>query len=344
MLPVNHSNNNFQVNWGDGSSGSIVSGTAIHLYANAGLYTVTITGTFTNWTYGSLSAPSTGEANKLIEVLDWGQLQVDPDGFQFKDFSEMTVTASDPLDVSGVTNMHSMFYQATSYNENIGSWNVARVTNMQAMFYKAKSFNSSINGWNVAGVNTMEKMFGYQLAFNQDINGWNVVSLTTTESMFPSGESSQATFNQDLSSWNVAGVINMRYMFRGDAYSDFWAPFNHNINEWNVASVTNFEFMFASTEFNQNINGWNVARANSMVMMFRETRFFDQDISGWNVASATCVQQMFQQCDSSKGCNYMTQNLNAWNVVSLADSSTSPYCYNSPQFCNSCAAKPLLPA
>ena len=37
-------------------------------------------------------------------------------------------------DVSNVTNMRSMFSDATSFNQPIGDWNVSNVTDMSGMF------------------------------------------------------------------------------------------------------------------------------------------------------------------------------------------------------------------
>ena len=45
-----------------------------------------------------------------------------------------------------------MFDKATSFNQDIGTWDVGNVSNMRAMFYRATSFNQDIENWNVSSV------------------------------------------------------------------------------------------------------------------------------------------------------------------------------------------------
>ena len=47
-------------------------------------------------------------------------------------------------DVSGVTNMSSMFEVATNFNKDIGNWIVSNVTDMNNMFSGATNFNHDI--------------------------------------------------------------------------------------------------------------------------------------------------------------------------------------------------------
>ena len=48
------------------------------------------------------------------------------------------------------TTMGSMFYIATAFNQNIGSWDVSNVRGMNWIFYNATAFNQNLSGWCVS--------------------------------------------------------------------------------------------------------------------------------------------------------------------------------------------------
>ena len=86
-------------------------------------------------------------------------------------------------DVSNVTNMETMFYEAP-FNGDLSKWNVSNVTNMSRMFWNAKSFNGDLSKWNVSNVRDMRGMFEGAKSFNGDLSKWNVSNVTDMGSMF----------------------------------------------------------------------------------------------------------------------------------------------------------------
>jgi surface protein len=43
-----------------------------------------------------------------------------------------------------------------NFNQDIGSWNVSKVTDMHGMFWNADDFNQDISGWDVSKVTNIQ--------------------------------------------------------------------------------------------------------------------------------------------------------------------------------------------
>ncbi len=202
-------------------------------------------------------------------------------------------------DVSSVTSMYYLFYGASSFNQDIGDWDVDSVTNMGNMLSNATAFNQDIGGWDVSSVTRMDHMFNGDSTFNQDISAWDVSSVTDMSYMF-SGASS---FNQDIGGWNVSSVTNMDGMFYGAS------AFNQDIRTWNISNVTKMNHMFnRASSFNQDIGDWDVNNVTNMYYMFYEASSFNQDIGGWDVSSVTNMSYMFF------GASSFNQDIGDWDV------------------------------
>ena len=107
--------------------------------------------------------------------------------------------------------MSYMFYNASSFNQDVSKWNVSNVTDMSHMFYKASSFNQDVSEWDVSSVTNMSTLFYYTSAFNQDVSGWDVSHVTDMNCMFLGASS----FNQDVSVWDVSLLRGVHAMFSG---------------------------------------------------------------------------------------------------------------------------------
>jgi len=207
-------------------------------------------------------------------------------------------------DVSDVTNMSSLFYEASNFNGDISAWDVSGVTNMYAMFDLASSFNGDISGWDVSSVENMNSMFNLASSFNGDISSWDVSSVIDMYAMFAQASS----FNADLTDWDVSSVTKMGWMFHKASI------FNGDISAWDVSSVSLMNVMFEQAlNFNGDLSSWDVSSVTDMKKMFEEASDFNGDLSSWDVSGVTDMRSMFSGASSFNG------DISSWDVSSVTD-------------------------
>ncbi|MFX1320828.1 MAG: BspA family leucine-rich repeat surface protein [Promethearchaeota archaeon] len=268
---------NFIVDWGDESNDTISDGDQLektHTYTSEGVYTINITGKIIGWCFDN-----GGDRLKILEIQQWGCLQLGNSGSYFYGCSTLELTATDNLNLTGTTNLSNTFRNCENLgsNGNMDGWNVSSMTNMYSMFEEASSFNQPIGSWNVSSVLIISYMFGGASSFNQPIGSWDVSSVTQMGGMFYRASS----FNQSIGSWNVSRVIIMGNMF------EFASSFNQPIGSWDVSSVRNMHHMFyGATSFDQPIGSWDVSSVTDMREMFYyvtlSTPNYDNLLLGWS--------------------------------------------------------------
>ena len=87
-------------------------------------------------------------------------------------------------DMNGYDGGFQGFGGKSTFNGDISKWDTGKVTDMQSMFYEASAFNHDIGSWNTAQVTDMGYMFASASAFNQDIGNWNTARVATVLAMF----------------------------------------------------------------------------------------------------------------------------------------------------------------
>ncbi|KMQ50037.1 ankyrin repeat protein [Chitinispirillum alkaliphilum] len=272
---------NVTVDWGDGNKQSVNdTGDHRYTYEQPGTYIVTIHGRLEK--FGRLGAKSILGYNNLVRVRCFGDLGTTSlRGAFYGARNLLKVSDSIP---EHINDMSGMFRGATSFNGDVGNWNVSRVTDMSEMFSGATSFNGDVSNWNVSRVTDMSGMFRGATSFNGDIGNWRVSRVTDMSGMF----SGATSFNGDIGNWRVSRVTDMSYMFSGAT------SFNGDIGNWRVSRVTDMSEMFSgATNFNGDIGNWRVSRVVDMSYMFSGATNFNQDVSQWNISSATDVEHLF---------------------------------------------------
>jgi len=265
---------NFTVLWGDGNSSIITSWDDInvtHNYNESGEYDVEIIGTFKGFRFNHL-----GDMKKIIEVKKWGNVNFGNNGAYFAGCENLESSAIDTPDLSGTTDLNSMFLGNIKFNGNINNWDVSNVEKMDGMFVQTIYFNQELNNWDVRSVKSMVGMFTAAGMFNQDLSSWNVSNVENMDNMF----AFTSFFNGNITGWNVRNVKSMVGMFI------FSNSFNQDISGWDVSNVNDMNYMFSTTKlFNQNIGSWNTSNVINMSNMFSGAKKFNQDLSSWNVSN-----------------------------------------------------------
>ena len=135
IVPVGGATGAYTVDWGDGRITANVTGNQIHSYKKAGTYTVAITGNF-DFERIHLNGHAINPS-KLESIEQWGDIRWSSMGSAFKGAHNMIYNADDTPDLSGVTDMYSMFHGASSFDGDLSSWDVSKVTDMYSMFHDA---------------------------------------------------------------------------------------------------------------------------------------------------------------------------------------------------------------
>jgi surface protein len=299
-----------------GQTGSVT----LNSLTNGVTYEISITGTFPRIAFGGATAANRA---KIRNIKQWGSVQWTSMEGAYQNCNQLNSNATDVPNLSNVSIMQEMFIGCSIFNGgNIANWNTTSVTNMSSMFRNATSFNQPIGSWNTQNINNMSNMFQQAAAFNQPIGSWNTQNLNSMSSMFQQATS----FNQHIGAWNITIVAFIDTMF--------WeaTSFNQPIGTWNTASATFMNFMFnRATSFNQPIGSWNTQNVTMMGFMFYQASAFNQPIGTWNTGAVTNMNRMFRNATA------FNQSLAGWNIMNITHNPFPPFfLYSMSDMLNNC--------
>ena len=207
-----------------------LNGNATCIYEHPGHYHIQIKGVIPRIFLSSIS--------DTIDVEQWGNIQWKTMAFMGSNCTHLTISAKDAPDLSHVTSMAGMFWDATYFNSPIEHWDVSHVTDMRNLFFLVQSFNQPLNAWDVSHVEDMERMFYGASAFNSPIDRWNVSKVKSFREMF----SNATAFNQSLQTWRPRKA-NMRRMFYHAE------SFNQDLSHWNFKDKQLVGFFIGASSF-----------------------------------------------------------------------------------------------
>lgn len=204
-----------------------------------------------NGSFSSFSSEH-GDYLKVIDIIQWGNIQWTSLESAFSRCSNLNYTATDIPNLSQVTNIRSLFMGTFNFtgNSSIANWNTSTITNMAYVFAHS-NFNQDISLWNTSNVTNMAGMFERSPFFNQNISNWDTSKVEDMMAMFWDAKS----FNQNIENWNTSKVKNMMYVF-ADAIA-----FNQNLGKWNLKNITDIRTMLRNTKlscdnYNKTLIGW----------------------------------------------------------------------------------------
>jgi surface protein len=266
-LPLEHKGTyDFKVEWGDGFSSDVkCRDDGFHTYSGPGTFILRISGTIRGFcfNYG-------GDRLKILSISQFGCLNVGKSGGYFAGCSNLSLTATDSMDLTGTTDLSFMFCECIKLNYNFYGFDTSEVTNMSSMFSGATAFNGDIGCWDVSKVTNMNGMFSQAISFNQDLSSWDTTNVTNMHSMF----NGASAFAGDIGAWNISKVQNLSFMFCEAR------AFNADIGGWNISSVLHLRSMFANAiKFNQDLSSWDVSSVVDSRMMFDSASLFDANYS-----------------------------------------------------------------
>ena len=206
--------------------------------------------------------------------------------------------------VGSVKDMSWLFYNMSTFDEDINGWNTSSVTDMACMFRGASSFDGEISNFDTSSVTDMNGMFSGATKFNQDVSNFDTSSVTDMGFMF----SGAKAFNGDLSNFDTSSVTYMDLMFFGAL------SFNGDLSNFNTSSVTDMSLMFyAASSFNGDVSNFNTSSVTDMTGMFTFAVSFNQDLSNFDTSSVTNMYGMFASASLFNG------DLSNFNTSSVTD-------------------------
>ena len=179
------------------------------------------------------------------------------------------------LDVSNVTNMHSMFEDCYNLSDisSLANWDTSNVTDMSDMFFNCSNLSdiSSLANWNTSKVTVMDHMFSncYNLSYISPLAHWDTSNVTDMWYMF--GGCHALSDISPLANWDTSNVTSMGAMFNHCTNLSDINPLAH----WDTSKVTNMSGMFEDTALKKfTLTNWDFSNIDpSRASIFPDTNF-----------------------------------------------------------------------
>jgi surface protein len=345
---------NATVNWGDGTKSDkyTTTGNKTHTYATQGTYTVTISGTLTQFGNG---ASGYSNSSKLIEVNSFGNIGLTSLSGAFYNATNLTsVPSSLP---STVTSLSYTFYGATTFNQDLSNWNVGNVTTMHNMFdgvtLRVDYYSNMLMKWSELSLQSNVLFDGGNSQYDpgrpessrldmiRNFN-WSItdggqnsdmiliydtnVSSGMTISFYLGGHSLNATVSWgDGASQNYTTNTTCTHTYSNDGIyevrisgTSIGFQFAENGGTDKLIRAESFGDIewFKSFEHASNLVSAPAAiptTLNNLSRFFYQAYDFNSDISCWDVSNVTDMSHMFEFAYA------FNQDIGSWDVSNVTD-------------------------
>lgn len=274
VLPLQSTNNNFIIDWGDGSSETVTAVTSVsHQYKVAGVsFQISLNGSFDGVRFAN-----SGDKLKVLSIDQWGGNEWQSFNSAFAGCSNMIAAYSDTPNSFSVTNCNGMFESCTLFN-GLVNFDMSNVTSTFRMLKQCINFNNDnqpIN-WTIPNLGSLglQQTFSDCTNFNQPVNVVSGPNLSLYQLFYKC-----TNFNSSVTLSNTSSVTTTAGMF----YQ--CVNFNQPIT-LDTTSVRTMDFMFYQCSgFNSLITFNDTSQVNRFASMFNGCTNFNQDISSWSITS-----------------------------------------------------------
>ena len=210
-LPIyNDGTYDFLIDWGDSQADTITAwndAAVTHTYAVAGTYQVMISGTIIGWRF-----INGGDKAKIYNISSWGPLRLGNNKGYFYGCSNLTVSATDELDLTGTTDFQHAFRNCTSLTTlDVSSWETGLVTDFSIAFYGCTSLTTlDVSLWDTGLVTDFSNaFFGCSSLTDPAINNWDIADVTDMTNFMNGAKAlSTAVYDATLIAWEAQNPLN----------------------------------------------------------------------------------------------------------------------------------------